>query len=347
MTDRLSQEQLQQIFQVDVREYLDHLRNRTPRDPAQPPRFVSVGGQPGAGKGRVLEDIHNALPGSGIVNGDELRRFHPEYLRLMREEPLRMPEVTGPASGPWVGMANEHLRRQQASAVVETTLRDAPMLQAEFAAFKGAGYVTELRVVAVPLEVSRAATVSRYLEQVTNYGAGRWTPGAAHDLAAANVTDTVRTLVSSGLVDRVVVQDRDDHVFHDAIVSSGGITQGDAAAAAVENARNVAAMTPEQARAWVANTSAVLSERVRLGQNDPDLAQVAKRLATTDGAAVVGQAYPRDPVAQREALSSLQRAARLSLSDRIESRTTALRDARAPKPGDVLGRGDHGRGSSR
>ncbi|WP_435298968.1 zeta toxin family protein [Timonella sp. A28] len=288
MTEKLTPQELRRIFEADVRPYIDGLRGGVS---AQPPRFVSVGGQPGAGKGRILKDAHRSIPGSAPVNGDNLRRFHPDYARLMREDPLRMPEVTASASGPWVGMSNEYLRNQKISAIVETTLRDSTMLQREFQAFKDAGYETELRVVAVPLEVSRAGTVERYIEQVKDYGAGRWTPGAAHDVAAANVGNTVRDLVASGVVDRVVVQNREGTIFHDENVRDGGIARGEAAAAAVETARDVRTMTPQQAQVWIERTAEALDARGKLGQNDPDLVTVCNRLATVDAAAVVPHAY--------------------------------------------------------
>lgn len=221
MNEKLTPEELRRIFDQKVRPRLEPLPG-TDQQSAPVPHFVSVGGQPGAGKGRVLESMAAALPGAVIVNGDELRRFHPDYEQLMRDDPLRMPEVTASASGPWVGMANEYLRQQRVSAIVETTLRDAAMLRGEFETFKAAGYTTELRVVAVPLEVSREGTVTRYLGQVGRFGAGRWTPGEHHDRAAAAVPETVAALTSSGLVDRVVVQDRDGRVFWDENTSMGG-----------------------------------------------------------------------------------------------------------------------------
>lgn len=187
MSDQLTPDQLQDRFEQRViPEYIEPQRDGARGLTSGPPRFVSVGGQPGAGKGGVLAEMARQIPGGVVVNGDDLRLFHPAYEHLMRAEPLRMPEVTSSASGQWVGKSNEYLRGQGYSAIVETTLRDAAMLRREFEAFKAAGFETELRVVAVPLEVSRAATVSRYVEQVKDFGAGRWTPSAAHDVAAAN-----------------------------------------------------------------------------------------------------------------------------------------------------------------
>ncbi len=316
MTGDLTAEELTYRFNTRVRPYLDGLRAQVPGEPVSPPRFVSVGGQPGAGKGRVLEEAGAALPGSVTVNGDELRQFHPDYGCLMREDPLRMPEVTASASGPWVGMSNEYLRERYISAVVETTLRQPDVLLRESKAFRQAGYETELRVVAVPLEVSRLGTVTRYLEQIKDAGAGRWTPGEHHDIAAAAVPGTVAALVTSGLVDRVVIQDRDGRVFHDARVSQDGPQQARISADAVERARSVESMNPQQAQRWLQHLEQALRDQAHLGEDDSDLMRVTSQLATADATEVVARAHPEDREAQQmrlEQLSSEKNALSFSL----------------------------------
>lgn len=274
---------------------------------AGPPRFVSVGGAPGSGKSSVLAEARRSVPGSVVVNGDELRQFHPLYAALMREDPLGMPAATAPASGAWTGMSTEYLRALGASAVVETTLRDAAMLRAEFEAFKAAGYATELWVLAVPPEVSRAGILSRYVAQVALTGAGRWTPTAAHDTAAANMRATVRSLAESAAVDRVLVRDRAGRVLLDA--RGAGADRGEEATRAVDAARGTRALSSGEAGAWVESTARALRERARLGQDDPDVMRAAARLAARDAAAVVPLAFPGDPARQRAALARLAAAA--------------------------------------
>ncbi len=264
-----------------------------------------------------------------MVNGDDLRRFHPEYEQTMNLDPFRMPEVTAAAAGAWVGMSTEYLRGVGVSAiVVETTLRNESMLRGEFEAFREAGFETELRVVAVPLAVSRAGTVARYVEQVKDYGTGRWTPGAAHDEASANVRGTVRELVAAGVVDRVVVQDRAGRVFLDAHAAAGGAELGGQVAAAVDQARDVRSLTAAQARDWIGYTGEAVRETARLRRSDPDLVRVARRLALEDAGDVVQVAFPGDERAQREALKALHAAAEVldaGVGDRGTPSTSADR----------------------
>ncbi|MGV4417533.1 zeta toxin family protein [Trueperella pyogenes] len=160
MNGQLSAREIETIFATKI--LPDYIHQQSPRAGVAQPEFVSVGGQPGSGKGHVLDAMSKDHPGAAIVNGDDLRQFHPSYGMLMETDPLRMPEVTGKALGPWVGMATEYLRSHRMSAIVETTLRDPHMLRREFAAYKNTGYRTELRVLAAPLAVSRLGTLSRY-----------------------------------------------------------------------------------------------------------------------------------------------------------------------------------------
>lgn len=304
MSADLTNEYLRSRFkQVVIPRYIEKQRGSEQDLSSGQPRFISVGGQPGSGKGRVLERLQADIDGSVVVNGDDLRQFHPSYARLMRDDPLSMPEVTGPAAGPWVGMSNEYLRGERTSAIVETTLRDAAMLQREFEAFRAAGFSTELHVVAVPLEVSRAGTVARFIDQVKDSGAGRWTPSSAHDVAAANVTDSVRQLVAAGVVGRVVIQDRDGQVFLDDDVRSGGAQAGEAAAGAVDFGRSISSLTQEQAADWCDYTKNILVERAELSQEHPvlddrDLLKTAERLAG-DAKPIITRAYPDDPRMQK------------------------------------------------
>lgn len=79
MSGQLSPEQLRQGFTEQVQPYLE--MNRGGDTDVSPPRFISVGGQPGAGKSGALRQAKRDNPGAVVVNGDELRQFHPATRR--------------------------------------------------------------------------------------------------------------------------------------------------------------------------------------------------------------------------------------------------------------------------
>lgn len=303
----LTPQQLHEIFKTWVIPYLEDIRNPERPVPGQQPWFISVGGQPGSGKTGVVDASGQTHPGSVIVNGDDLRRFHPDYDHTMEHNPLSMPEVTAQASGAWIGMSNQWLRDNRITAVVETTLRQPAVLLREFEAFKQAGYGTELRVVAVPPEVSRLGTLARYVGQAQEFGVGRTVTAEGHDIPTAAVPGTVETLVASGLVDRVVVQDRDGRVFLDTEASRGGPELAAKVRDVVDRARDVTSMTSGQAQAWIRAATATMEGLGAVRETDQDLHKVAARITGPDAQAVAARAWPRDAMEQQQALKDLKR----------------------------------------
>ena len=171
MMGELDEALLRRIFDERIRPWLDGFGASSRLESV--PLLVMVGGQPGSGKSGVNDRIVARHPGIVMVDGDALRSYHPDYRRLMREDPLRMPAETAQASGRWVGMSIDYLRGQRRSALIETTLRQPGVVRETMAGFQRAGYRTELHVVAVPLEVSRLGTVSRYVCLLSNRGGRR------------------------------------------------------------------------------------------------------------------------------------------------------------------------------
>ena len=221
-----------------------------------PATLVLVGAQPGAGKTRVVsrasQDTGRAVP----VVGDDLRRFHPDYVRLMREEPLRMPEVTALAAGAWARMSSDYLRERQASVDFETTFRQPDAVVATAKEFRDAGYRVEVRALAVPEAVSRLGVLSRYAEQVRDQGVGRWTPQAFHDVAAEQMPKSLERVIAEGHVDRVLVVDRAGRAVYTADIeataaSSPGARDGAEARTAVDAGRRIETLDSEAARTWL------------------------------------------------------------------------------------------------
>lgn len=213
MTPSLPGSRIGEIFHNEIEPNLEAKVERA-RDEQ---RFVLVfvGGQPGAGKSRVVGLAAVEHRGAVIIDGGDLRKYHPDYDRLMREDPLRMPDVTAEASGQWVGMTAEYLRLRGAAAVLETTMRQPEVVASTARQFRESGYAIEARCLAIPPAVSRLGTLSRYVGQVQEFGAGRWTASQAHDAATTRMPLTVEALVDRGLVDQVIVQRRDGQVVFD------------------------------------------------------------------------------------------------------------------------------------
>lgn len=257
--------------------------------------MVIVGGQPGAGKTRSLDQAARTHPGVVPVVGDDLRLFHPDYRDLMVTDPLAMPEVTAQAANAWVHMSLDFLRGQGRSVLLETTLRQPQAVSATLAEFCAAGYRTELRVLAVPEVLSRMGTLTRYVAQVAEDGAGRWAPSRFHDAAYSRAPETVAEVASAGLVNRAIVVDRNANVLADITIASDRAGAAAELQSATWAGRRIESVTKAQARTWLAemvNDSDVLVAR---GEDDRDLLATVCRL-NEQVEAIAAEGWPDDPV---------------------------------------------------
>ncbi|WP_181026829.1 zeta toxin family protein [Pseudoclavibacter sp. RFBB5] len=286
------------------------------------PTLVLVGAQPGAGKTRTVGRAQKEHVGSSAVVGDDLRVFHPDYVRLMREDPLRMPEVTAQAAGAWARMSSDYLRERQASVVFETTFRQPDAVVATAKEFRDAGYRVEVRALAVPEAVSRLGVLSRYAEQVRDQGVGRWTPQEFHDNAAEQMPKSLERVISEGYVDRALVVDRAGRALYAAdidaaLASSPDARDGVHARTAVDNGRALENLDRASARSWLGTLDRDANDvldRATLGRDVLSTIDDLRR----DGARIAPLAHEPNSAAASTA------AARLTA---LGDRTSQARDA--------------------
>lgn len=292
-----------------------------------------VGAQPGAGKTRTVGRAQKDFRGAISVMGDDLRVFHPDYVSVMREDPLRMPEVTAQAAGAWARMSSDYLRERQASVVFETTFRQPDAVVATAREFRDAGYRVEVRALAVPEAVSRLGVLSRYAEQVRDQGAGRWTPQAFHDVAAEQMPKSLERVIAEGHVDRVLVVDRGGRILHAAdidtsAVGTPGLRDGADARAAVIAGRDLDNLTPNDASTWLATLDRDANFVLRQADLGNDVLATIDDLRT-DASHIAARAHTTQSPAHAETLATLAA---------LGARTTAAREAleqnaRAPQAG--------------
>lgn len=90
--------------------------------PASHPITVFLGGQPAAGKTRAQRRLTGIYDGLlAPIIGDDFRRYHPDYERLLSEAPLDMPDATAKAAGYWTGRAVACADEKRASCIIEGT----------------------------------------------------------------------------------------------------------------------------------------------------------------------------------------------------------------------------------
>ena len=177
--------------------------------PVNHPTAVLLGGQPGAGKAGLSSKALDEFGGNTIkVDADELRKHHPQYLQLMRQNDRLAADRTHPDAGAWsVKLTNLAIKNRR-NLLIDGTMRDPDSLARLCSRLHTAGYRVEARVLAVDPLVSRMSIHMRYELQREANGFGRWSNRDKHDQAYAGLPVTVERLESDNLVHTLQVFSR-------------------------------------------------------------------------------------------------------------------------------------------
>ena len=190
--------------------------------PVNQPTAVLLGGQPGAGKAGLSSRALDEFGGNTIkVDADELRKHHPQYLQLMRENDRMAADRTHPDAGAWsVKLTNLAIKNRR-NLLIDGTMRDPDSLAKLCSRLHSAGYRVEARVLAVDPLVSRMSIHMRYELQRESNGFGRWSNRDKHDQAYAGLPVTVERLEADNLVDTLQVFSRNGTELYARRLSEG------------------------------------------------------------------------------------------------------------------------------
>jgi hypothetical protein len=270
----LPEARLEEIFQ---RVIVPDLLLRSNPVPQPHPELVLLGGQPGSGKSTLAPRLQGEFAGRGgmvWVNTNEFRALHPDYERLLAEQPADMPDVTRPALLWWRDRAVEYLRSERFNALLEIGFRDPPWAAATAERFADSGYDVHVVALAVPAVLSRMAIIERFARQVETTGAGRWSTAAAHEAHFNGTVEVLRFAEASPAVSRVSLWTRDGPVYDNLRDPAGDWTNPPAAVEVLTEARD----TPLNRLQCVAlgnRLSGTLERLERSGQAHPALHYMA------------------------------------------------------------------------
>lgn len=159
------------------------------------PRVVILGGQPGAGKSKLINmAVHALKPVPAIINGDDYRSAHPLAYEILRTNDKQYAEKTDPDVRLWTARLFNAAISKRCNIVFEGTMRNKEPLMSTIQYLHDVGYRIDIHVMAVKAEISRVGIVDRYESQKEFSGGGRWTPVESHDEAYLNLPSTVEAL---------------------------------------------------------------------------------------------------------------------------------------------------------
>lgn len=178
--------------------------------PLEHPRAILLAGQPGAGKTELSTMLVSQLGcGAAFLNGDEYRRYHPNYRELYSRYGFDSVQMTSAFSAAVTEQLIETLSDQKINLVIEGTGRtvDVPKATAEKLAAKG--YTVEMAVIAVRPEVSLISTLRRFYQMNARGTIPRATALAAHDAVVDALPSNLDSLVRLPSISHVSIWDRE------------------------------------------------------------------------------------------------------------------------------------------
>ena len=267
---RLEAEEHQLIFE-DIAQHALMLSK-----PVQQPVAIILGGQPGAGKAALSSYATTELGGNSIkIDADELRKYHPHLLKLMRENDRDAADLTHRDAAGWAVKLTNLAIKERRNLVIDGTMRDPDSLAKLCSKLQSAGYRIDARVLAVNDLVSRLSIHHRYELQHEANGFGRWSNRTNHDLAFVGLPLTVDRLETANLVDRMHVTNRSGTDIYDNTRIAGGGQQTPVQGRVHVDAERSRAWTQAERSSFELTLDLVQSKMHRRQASEGDLAELA------------------------------------------------------------------------
>lgn len=181
------------------------------------PVAVYLLAQPGAGKSTTAQVLRHSLDKrGGAVHfcNDHFRPYHPEYLRLLAEEPEMAGTYVSKDYRAWRALGEEYVRSHRIDALIEMAPSDPERFLESVEPFHSSGYHVEVALLSVPGEMSRIGLADRYLRDRLATGSGRFPSRHGHDVSY-NAIPAIADVIDAGQsVDVVSVMRRGQELVY-------------------------------------------------------------------------------------------------------------------------------------
>lgn len=180
------------------------------------PLAVLLAGQPGAGKTELSTMLLSQMRGdAAVINGDDYRRYHPNYRKLYAAYGSDSVSMTSVFSSAVTEGLIGQLSDAGCNLVIEGTGRtvEVPRFTAEL--LTGKGYRVEIAVIAARPEVSLASTLLRFYQMNEGGTIPRSTALEAHDGIVRALPGNLDALRTLPCISRVSIWDRELTLLYD------------------------------------------------------------------------------------------------------------------------------------
>lgn len=189
---------------------------------SEPPTLILLAGRSGAGRSRASSLLLGENgPGLAIVNGDELRAFHPRFTEASTTTAREAADGLARATAGWLRDCIRYARVNRRSLVLEGAFQDPALVAGMAERFGAEGFQTRVVVVTSRRAESLLSVTSLYLRNVQAGVPARFTSREAHDRGFDATQALVVAVEDAASVDRLTVLGRDGAAVFDALRTDG------------------------------------------------------------------------------------------------------------------------------
>lgn len=180
------------------------------------PLAVLLAGQPGAGKTELSTMLLSGMRGdAAVINGDDYRRYHPNYRKLYAAYGSDSVAMTSAFSSAVTEGLVARLSDAGRNLVIEGTGRTVEVPRTTAELLTGKGYRVEIAVIAARPEVSLASTLLRFYQMNEGGTIPRSTALEAHDSIVCVLPENLDVLRTLSCISRVRIWDRELTLLYD------------------------------------------------------------------------------------------------------------------------------------
>ena len=171
---KIPADQHQKILAEEILQDLSY----TDVTPQERPRAIIMAGQPGAGKGNLVDAAKAELGGNVVtVDPDNLRDYHPEADNLKKQRPYTWSGETHGDASAWSTELRDAAVSERKHLILDTTTPRADVIKD----LQAKGYDVEVRAIATHRIESELGVDQRFTKQLMDEGHGRYVPGEVRD----------------------------------------------------------------------------------------------------------------------------------------------------------------------
>lgn len=180
------------------------------------PKAILLAGQPGAGKTMLSSLMLPSLDKDAVlVNGDDYRRYHPDYRTLYEQYGSDAVAMTSPFSNAVTERLIERFSDLRYHMVVEGTGRTVDVPKRTAALLTAKGYCVEMAVIATRPILSLISTVQRFYQMNERGTIPRATAVEAHDRVVSALPANLDVLHELPSISRITIWTREANLIYD------------------------------------------------------------------------------------------------------------------------------------